>query len=234
MKRLILTVIFGYAVAAAATAQASGQPAFGQLNKEAVALKIALPVPAPGAVAECLLASGKWAACPAMRNWVVPMNIRAYLADSSSQTAVANGRPTYAMLKLASYYSAEAVVKNEVLASCKDTGGALCAFAREPGTKAIGDLGKIYLVSGGKVAEIRDARLAAAADRALHEEGIKVWAGAGRASAAVGCAMQEDCWTSLGRALDAYRDWLAANKAADAKKKAKEKNKGKDEDEDAG
>ena len=50
----------------------------------------------------------------------------------------------------------------------------------------------------------------------------------GGASGAVGCAMNDDCWSGLGEALNAYSDWIVASKAA-AKKKAAPKDGEKDE-----
>ena len=229
MERLIFSVVLGCTLMAAGEVRAAGtleQNAFAQLNKTAVLLGLQQPPKAPAASAVCRTAAGSWDSCPAMRNWVVPGDVWEYLMDPSSRSKHPNGRPPRAILRLANYYSANFIVKDKVRQYCNGREDAFCAVASEPESKAVYEGGKIQVVGADKVAEINDWRLADSVEVALAKNRVRLPFGG--ASGAVGCAMNDDCWSGLGEALNAYSDWIVASKAA-AKKKAAPKDGEKDE-----
>ena len=216
MKRIFSFAVMAAAIFSATTAAAAGQTAIEQLFAEAgvtgapVGMQIATPAPA------CLSVAGKWSACPASANWNVPKDILNYLAAQSSSTAAGTGGVPRRIMNMAAYYTLEFSMKEEVMKYYGNAGAkeaALAEFAGRPDTRVLGDGKRVYFVSGGKVIEVKDAGLAAATGKVM--SGVS----GGRIDAAVGCAMNAECWNGLGTALDEYADWLAADEGKKEEKK---------------
>ena len=225
MKKILTFFICTFL--AAANADAAVLSAFAQLGRAASALQAPVPAPAPSSGPQCLSSGGRWEACPDAGKWNIPVSVSAYLVDSSSRTYNASSHPPRSVVYLAEYYAAETAVKSEVLRYCSAAGAGAsveCAFAMVPGTRAIYDGRRVYLVSGGRVAELDNEALAESAGQRLADNGMRVRAGASRAPAAVGCAMRDDCWNSINAAINAQASWESAEAAkAEA---AAEKDKG--------
>ena len=220
MKRIFSFAVIAAAIFNAITAKAAGQTALYQLFAEAgvtgapVGMQIASPAPV------CLCAAGKWTACPASGNWTVPKDMRSYLAAISTSAVPGTGGVPRRVMNMAAYYTLEFSMKEEILKYYGKAGpkeAALAEFAGRQDTRVVGDGKSLYLVSGGKVIEVKDAGLAAATGKVM--SGVS----GGRIDAAVGCAMNADCWNGLGTALDQQAEWLAANEGKEEEKTDEEK-----------
>ncbi|HBA60374.1 MAG TPA: hypothetical protein DCZ92_06085 [Elusimicrobia bacterium] len=214
MKKLAAIIILTFITAS--NSDAAMLSALAQLGRTAEGLHVPAPAPAVASGPQCLSSADRWEACPNPGKWSIPESAYAYLVDSSSHTVVARFHPPRSVSYIAEYYAAEIYVRNEVFNYCAAAGAgasAECAFALTPGARTIFDGRKVYVVNGDKVAEIKDENLAEAAGKKLSSEGMRVRSGGSRAGAAVGCAMNEKCWSSLNGAISAQAGWEAALKA---------------------
>lgn len=219
MKRIFSFAVIAAAIFSATAAAAADQTALEQLFAEAGVDGAPVETQFAAPSAACLSVAGKWTACPASGNWNVSKDMRSYLAGISTSAVSGAGGVPHRVLKMTAYYALEFSMKEEIAKYYGNAGAkeaALAEFAGRQDTRVLGDGKKLYLVSGGKVIEIKDAGLAAATGKVM--SGVS----GGRIEAAVGCAMSAECWNGLGTALDQYADWLAAEEGKEEEKKEEE------------